>query len=278
MSNYLYLEYEQRSLINRFDAEIPMDESYRISGLDDWHRWISLLLEVLSTEYEEGSEWRLSIRRRIWEELRAVSDNSNFNVYDQEALYRDNRSLEELILVLLLLRLKKISPPLPQNRCPRLFVSHRRIDQDYALRIAELATQNGFAFWVDVLDPALQQIANSRVAAQLIPLFTACIIEMALINCTHVIACMTPNSRGTLWIPYEYGRITELPGLGINACAWLHPDLDLTDFPEYMLLGAMTKKEMEIENWLQSERMVNSGLNCRPDIKNFSVTSLPEKT
>ncbi|HWJ91206.1 MAG TPA: hypothetical protein VNR87_08825, partial [Flavisolibacter sp.] len=26
------------------------------------------------------------------------------------------------------------------------------------------------------------------------------------------------------------------------------------------------------------ERMVNSGLNCRPDIKNFSVTSLPEKT
>ena len=152
-------------------------------------------------------------RRAIISELIEVSSNNNLNIYDLDSLMPENRTTEELIAILLLTRLRKFYDPLPKNNCPRLFVSHRKADKDCALRIAEIAAQNGFAYWVDVLDPDLQALSKSTIAGSLIPLVTACIIEMALINCTHVIACMTPHSRGTLWIPYEYGRITELPGL-----------------------------------------------------------------
>ena len=144
-----------------------------------------------------------------------------------------------------------------------------------------MAVQNGFAYWVDVLDPDLQGLANTSIPEKLFPLLTACIIEMALINCTNVIACLTPNSRGTLWIPYEYGRITELPGLNINACVWLDPNLLSVDFPEYMLLGEISTNEMEIESWLKNERSTKNK-NCKPDTARLSsygkLNKLPEES
>jgi hypothetical protein len=281
MSNYLYFLYEQQILTDRFNLERPR-EGYEVNGLYDWQRLISFLLEFLSGERDQINERSQIIRTGIYHELAELSGTGNFNIYNQENLMADGRSVQELIVTLLLFRLRKSYRTLPANKCPRLFISHRRDDKDYALRIAELAAQNGFAYWVDVLDPDLQSLTNSRIPERLFPLITACIIEMALINCTHVIACLTPNSRGTLWIPYEYGRITELPGLSVNACAWLNPNLLSVDFPEYMLLGEITKNEREIETWLQSEWRICGKNSCKPDGVDIPVfggiNKLPEES
>jgi len=119
----------------------------------------------------------------------------------------------------------------PSPDCPCLFVSHRQLDRGNALSMAYLAYQHKFQYWVDILDPNLQA---ANIAANAI--LTAGIIEMALLNCTHVVALMTQNTPGSAWVPYEYGRLAEYPALTDNAVAWRHPNFPPNDIPEYMLL------------------------------------------
>src|SRR5882672_2540578 len=103
----------------------------------------------------------------------------------------------------------------PRDRgidCPRLFISHRQADEPYALAIAHLAQRHGFYFWLDILDPTL-----AVAGAQTDPRTIAIIIEMALLNCSHVIAVMTPNTKGSTWVPYEYGRVKKLAPVSSQA-------------------------------------------------------------
>ncbi len=239
MSNYLYFQHEQQPLSNRFNVEYEISEGYRINGLEDWQELISLLLYWLAIEpIDQNLEERQNIRRRVLGMLiDIISTEDNINDYNPDPVFEDSRSTEELIVIVLLARLRRKYRPLSCNRCQRLFISHRKMDKQYALRMAKLAYSNGFAYWLDVLNPDLQSLSGTTHDKQLIPLLTACIIEMALINCTHVLACMTPNTIGTLWVPYEYGRIKHLPLYAANVAAWLHPNLDAQEFPEYMWLG-----------------------------------------
>ena len=263
MSNYIYYQHQDVELNNRFTIETAV-EGYTIRGLDIWQRLISRLLRVLSMERRQNTEAEQGIREETINDLMDVTKREDFNFYNWQSINPDSLTTEELVAVLLLIRLRYYYNPLPANSCPRLFISHRQIDKDYALRIARLAKTNKFACWVDVLDSDLQVLQRSRVSKRLLPLITACIIEMALINCTHVIACMTPNTRGSLWLPYEYGRVTKLPGYFKNATAWRHPNLVQKDFPEYMLLGECFTTEDEIESWLQEEWHRLGKNHCNP--------------
>src|SRR6185312_4125463 len=154
MSNYLYFLHEEQRLDNRFNVENRSGEGYKIVGLDDWKKLISLLLELIFSEQNEQTiARRQDTRIKTRRELTEIS-NSNFNIYEQQDLL-ENRSTEELVATLLLMRLRRF-PTLPKNKCPRLFVSHRRDDAKFALRIAKLAEESGFGYWVDVLDPDLR--------------------------------------------------------------------------------------------------------------------------
>lgn len=155
---------------------------------------------------------------------------------------------------------------------PRVFISHRQADKDYALRVAHLANQNGFDYWVDVLDPNLSAI-GAHPDPDDIAILTAAIIEMALINCTHVLVIMTPNTKGSLWVPYEYGRITELPTVHGRAAAWLHPGLNSP--PEYLLLGVIAKTEFDIETWFESELTVWQNPLAGPQLSGLFTLPLP---
>src|SRR5262249_10633132 len=77
---------------------------------------------------------------------------------------------------------------------PRVFVAHRMVDVAYAERIAGLASQKaGLEYWLDVHDPVLRIAGTTLPAGHLVYAITiAAIIEMALVNCTHVIAAHTP--------------------------------------------------------------------------------------
>jgi hypothetical protein len=141
-----------------------------------------------------------------------------------------------------------------QTPCPRVFVSHRRHDSDAALRIAELAQQAGFEFWLDVLDPHLQWLAAVKPASP--PAYfilVASIIEIALLNSSHVIAVLSKETRGTLWVPYEYGRVKEKLLHSRRAAVWLNPDIPPDDIPDYTVLGVATPTEAEISAWYTAE-------------------------
>jgi hypothetical protein len=269
MASYIYLDHLEKDMRNRFSIEGA--DPGEIRGLDQWKEYISLLTTYLSDM--PGSE-KAFIRERVEAEVAEFFSSSRAGQGYSE------RFTENLILLLLLQKLRRFGPL--ENPCPRLFISHRQPDWPYAIRIAQIAENEGFDYWVDVLDPALKYLArNIILPAYLVPLLTACIIEMALINCTHVICCMTPQSRGSLWIPYEYGRITEIPGYWKKAAAWLHPQLPQADYPEYMLLGETYHTETAIGHWLQSEFRIWYKQPCADKIDRIGderIEHLPEPT
>ncbi len=150
-------------------------------------------------------------------------------------------------------RAARRSPRQPLS-CPRLFISHRQSDSKYALRIADRACHVGFYYWLDVLDPSLRALGVSGSGNQAQKaLATALIIEMALLNCSHLLAVMTDNTAGTMWVPYEYGRVKDLAPISVNPSAWLHVERSTPTVPEYMLLGVQHHSECEIDNWLADE-------------------------
>jgi hypothetical protein len=148
----------------------------------------------------------------------------------------------------------------PRFAVPRLFISHRQADRDLALRIAWLANRAGMEFWIDVLDPQLRMINGEQPLA----VATAGIIETALLNSSHLIALMTPKTRGSLWLPYEYGRVKEMLPATVQVACWRHPNLDDNDFPEYLYLGVITLSEEQIDDWLKAQLQGTSSPHSAP--------------
>ncbi len=119
----------------------------------------------------------------------------------------------------------------------RVFISHRQNDKDKALEIADFLEKHGINYWVDALDPELSNSGNTAVQI-------ANIIELALLNCSHVLVLMTNNSYGSNWIPYEYGRVKERSLKVKNAIAYTHRLS--RSLPEYMELGVVINDESKI--------------------------------
>jgi hypothetical protein len=143
---------------------------------------------------------------------------------------------------------------LPPNFVPecRVFVSHRRVDVAIAERIAFVATQEGFGYWLDVHDPNLSFVSGSPIPAPIKDILTAAIIEMGLLNSSHVIAGMTPNTAGSKWIPYEFGRAKYRRLHSPYSASWLYPGMVESDFGEYIYLAEITRAEVDIRGWLNA--------------------------
>lgn len=143
---------------------------------------------------------------------------------------------------------------------PCVFVSHRQADVNPAARIAYLACQTGFDYWLDALDPTLPGaglVSTEQAAAA-----TAAIIEMALLNSSHVIAVITPNTKGSQWVPYEYGRVKLSETVSsLQAACWIYKATTGTPLPEYLYLGPIFKTESEIQQWLRTELQKHPGRN-----------------
>ncbi len=134
---------------------------------------------------------------------------------------------------------------------PRLFVSHRQTDEARARDVATVAQAEGYQVWLDVLDSALASVNQASTGTSQDALAVALIIEMALLNCTHVIALITPRTPGTYWVPYEYGRVKDSSPHSLRAACWI--DQHVTYEPEYLELGVKTRSDDDIRDWLRGE-------------------------
>lgn len=129
---------------------------------------------------------------------------------------------------------------------PRLFISHRQSDSQRATEVSRLATSAGFEFWLDVIDPGLSSPSPQSA------LYVGIAIEIALLNCSHVIALLTSKTAGSLWVPYEYGRVKTNTVFSSQAGCWT--DLATSSLPEYVHLGPIARSDSEITTWLRDER------------------------
>jgi hypothetical protein len=144
-------------------------------------------------------------------------------------------------------------PPL-EMQCPRVFISHRQCDSKEALRVAWLATGEKFDYWLDILDPNLAAVPlNRNLTPYQQAILMAAIIEFALLNCTHVLAVMTGNVRGTLWMPYEYGRVKDSALTSVRAAGWFDNSWNILNTPEYFHLGQMLDSDDAVRHWLRSQ-------------------------
>jgi hypothetical protein len=137
--------------------------------------------------------------------------------------------------------------------CPRLFVSHRKTDAARAREIAQLAQANGFQVWLDVLEPELNLPVGQPSTPEGASWVIATLIETALLNSTHVLAVMTPETDGSRWVPYEYGRVKDSSPNSLNAACWIDSRVHKKDLAEYLLLSPMTHTDAQIEQWLRAE-------------------------
>lgn len=140
-----------------------------------------------------------------------------------------------------------------------VFVSHRSMDLDHGLAIARFVADRGVEYWIDECDATLGWV-NAGGAAHLPDrarvLLVACAIETGLLNSTHLVAVMTPNTTGGWWVPYEYGRVKESAMYSHEVSAWFRNDLlasyapGLASRPEWLHLGDQHDSQAALVNWL----------------------------
>jgi hypothetical protein len=145
-------------------------------------------------------------------------------------------------------------PPLPQTPC--VFISHKQADEELALDVWKIAKTEGFDVWLDVLDPDLRNFAGqpATLTADQRAIVLASIIEIALLNSTHVLAVITRESHASRWIPYEYGRIKDPRVLSTTVAAYVVPGRG-GNVAEDMHLGSISQDETGLREWLKQEAL-----------------------
>jgi len=189
----------------------------------------------------------------------------------------DGEAIRRLLSVLVVARMSANWGVAPL-RCPRLFISHRQIDDKRARQVAAIARTAGFQVWLDVEDPNVAGLAMSGAALTPddVSLLTAAFIETALLNSTHVIALITINTPGSKWVPYEYGRVKDSSMYSLQAACWIQSGVTQKDLGEYLLLGVRTETDQQIEAWLDEElKSWNRQFGTCPDGASADEASQP---
>lgn len=145
-------------------------------------------------------------------------------------------------------------PPVKRLARPRLFVSYKSKDRPFALRLAYLADLEGFEYWLDVLDPTLSVTnISTPLSPQQRSMLIASIIEIGLLNSSHLIATITTITASSRWVPYEFGRVKGQTVVAKDASSWLQ-QAAVASVPEYLYLCPIHPDETRIRVWLASER------------------------
>ena len=149
--------------------------------------------------------------------------------------------------------LQTVATVKPSLATARVFVSHQRDDWKEAERVAWHATEVGFEYWLDVHDPVLAFANRSTLPTQIKAVLIAAIIEMGLLNSTHVVALQTANSRRSRWVPYEFGRAKQRLLVPWNAASWFEKGIAPDPNGDYLSLAFCAPTTTELERWFISQ-------------------------
>lgn len=242
----------------------PNDYDWRTYEDEDWlyrfPREVGLRgTELWSQQFESSERWN-----NIGASVDRDSFHSSENLWDgQPQQENENRGIVEERLTgwfgpELLFALRGEPPPPVSQQNLRVFISHRNrpLDRCLAEKCAKIATRAKFKYWLDLHDPSLAKLnAKLRAHNSLPPtvkaLATATIIEMALLNCTHVLAIWSAGTRGSEWVPYEYGRVKHPKLTSLRTAVLANNRFRI---PDYVYLGLRHKTLRDVENWLHNEQ------------------------
>lgn len=236
----------------------------RVFGQEAWQQFLRILLDLYA---------------QIGEETESFEEALN---YDEDELWGN----DQLIEVLLSLRRafdqfldaidrEKFNRPrmFIGSKLPScLFISHRSTDSAIAERVACIAQEHQYEYWLDIHDPSLGVLNrfNGAFPATLRSVLIAATIEIGLLNSTNVIALWSSKASGSEWIPYEYGRAKKLyhfpNGLWApSAAMWVE---DGVTPPEYSFLARTFRTEHALRRWLAGNA---NQLPCRAQTESSAL-------
>lgn len=87
-------------------------------------------------------------------------------------------------------------------------------------------------------------------------------------------------TKGSQWVPYEYGRLKEATLVALNAASWWDTTtLQVGDLPEYLHLAPILEDEPKIRSWLRAEMSAAQTTrypNCPGQPRNDWPQHIPE--
>jgi hypothetical protein len=141
----------------------------------------------------------------------------------------------------------------PTATAARVFVSHQRNDWRKAERVAWRATEVGFEYWLDIHDPALGFANRARLPLPIKAILIAAIIEMGLLNSTHIVAVQTPASQRSRWVPYEFGRAKQRVPVSRRSASWFRTGVTPDPNGDYLSLAFCARTERDLKAWLGAQ-------------------------
>jgi hypothetical protein len=120
-----------------------------------------------------------------------------------------------------------------------VFISHQFADTSLAVEVGDQLKALEIDIWLDAEDAASQTAAEAGDDEKL-----AQAIEWGLTNCTHLLALISPKTKGSWWVPFEVGSVR---GRGKPFAFFVHKDV--TPLPAWLALGRKLLDQMDFYKW-----------------------------
>ena len=143
-----------------------------------------------------------------------------------------------------------------------VFVSHRQADAHAARAVAQVLVEVAD---VDVYLDAF----NTALAASGDPAAVTDVIDFGLNVCTHLLAVVSDNTRGSWWVPYQVGVARNRP----VPCGFTLLET-VQDLPEYLRTADIVQDADELVRWAKGN-LPNQRVNKSLSPTGVSVPGLP---
>lgn len=112
--------------------------------------------------------------------------------------------------------------PIPVRTNPRVFISHQKKDSEIANVVAEYLLDAGIDIYFDQYDKSINRSDPQSVVKA---------IRRGIENSSHMLVLFSPNTFGSLWVPWEIGYAYNSPvTLGVLRMKGVAKD----QLPEYL--------------------------------------------
>jgi TIR domain len=120
-----------------------------------------------------------------------------------------------------------------------VFISHQYADLALATTVGNQLKALEVDIWLDAEDVATQRAVECGDQRKL-----AEAIEWGLSNCTHLLALISPRTKGSWWVPYEIGSVR---GRSKQLALFVHKDV--SDLPAYLTFGKKILDQIDFYAW-----------------------------
>jgi hypothetical protein len=135
---------------------------------------------------------------------------------------------------------------IPARTKPRVFISHQKKDSEVAKAIADYLLDAGIDIYFDQFDKSIDRSNPHSVVTA---------IQRGIANSSHMLVVFSPNTLGSMWVPWEIGYAYNSPvSLGVLRIKGIPKD----ELPEYLRIVAIVSDIWDlnqlISNLTKTER------------------------